>query len=105
MHMGVRSPKSGSFPKCGNLRLFQQQPVKDFTAMELKAIPTTLTELPDVLRVIEGTLNLDTQEESTALSVLAGLRYYLSVEFAREQPGLDLLYCMELRVTGGRHGR
>ena len=72
--------------------------------MELKAIPTTLTELPDVLRVIEGTLNLDTQEDSTALSVLAGLKYYLSLEFARQQPALALLYDLDFQVTGVRPG-
>lgn len=77
-------------------------PQTGFMATESK--PEPLTELPAVLRIIEGTLDLDTQEDSTAYVVAAGLKYYLSLEFARQQPALALLYDLEFHVTSMRPG-
>src|SRR5580704_8647201 len=72
--------------------------------MESDLLQPTLTELPEILRVIEGTLDLETEEDRTAQAVLSGLKYYLFLEFARQQPALALLYDLDLKVTAMRRG-
>lgn len=72
--------------------------------MDLESILTAPVELPDILRVIEGTLDLDTEEDSTAHTVAAGLKYYLVLEFAKQQPALALLYDLDFQVMAVRRG-
>jgi len=93
------------FPKCDILtRVETNGSVKEFVSMGTALPPTMPDALPDVLGVIEGTLDIDTHEDSAAFNVLAGLKYYLSLEFARQQPALALLYDLDFEVTKARSG-
>lgn len=64
----------------------------------------TLQEFPDILVVIEGTLNVATDDDAVGRTALSGFQYLLSCEFARQQPALSMLYEIEFVILGVRTG-
>lgn len=61
-------------------------------------------EFPDVLGVIEGTLDVDTDDDQVGQNIWIGFTYLLRAEFLRQQPSLALLYEMEIQLLAVRPG-
>ena len=63
-----------------------------------------LVELPVMLVVVEGTLTVGTDDDMLAMTLVRGMGYLLAREFMRQQPGLALLYDLEVVLLGTRRG-
>lgn len=59
---------------------------------------------PEVLKVIEGVVIVDTEDRGLAAVAYNGFVYRLALEFARQQPGLTLLYDVEIELLGVEEG-
>jgi hypothetical protein len=71
--------------------------------MEPTATPSAVG-FPEVLKVIEGVVVVDTEDRGLAAVAYNGFVYRLSLEFARQQPGLVLLYDIEVELLGIEEG-
>ncbi|HYA28673.1 MAG TPA: hypothetical protein VEI95_07615 [Acidobacteriota bacterium] len=64
----------------------------------------TVTDFPDILCVIEGTLVVPTEDATTGSMAWHGLKYLLPLEFARQHPALALLYELDIQFLQQRTG-
>jgi hypothetical protein len=71
--------------------------------MEPTATPSGVG-FPEVLKIIEGVVVVDTDDRGLAAVAYNGFVYRLSLEFARQQPGLALLYDIEIELIGIESG-
>jgi hypothetical protein len=63
-----------------------------------------VSNLPDILFVMDGWLNVDTDDDPIAQTALSGFEYLLALEFARQHPQFALLYYLEFQVLEVRTG-
>jgi hypothetical protein len=61
-------------------------------------------DLPQITVVIEGTLTIAADDSSLAGVAFRGMAYLLAREFMRQQPGLALLYDLDVVLLKARRG-